>query len=984
MALRALGDLKRQVKDLRYDEVEIMVRNATSNNPVGATPEQLHNIVDAFTATHHYHRMYALLWKRCNDHEHKIHMVKGLQLALYLLKNMEDRDTRLQLHKDFMYQLPDIKHLMEFSDVRETSQSHGSAIRVAAQELYDYMFRQQTLVGPNAGKKKPAPAPAPASTPVVAKPRKKKAVVTEKKQEESDVSDSEENDDKQPPYRAVPPPAATTTAPPPPPSKPVYSIPDEFGAIFAEDAQREAEKREMERREAERRELERIEAERKEAERKEADRLAKLKKEAEAREAATARAAKEAEERKELEKRSKLESEKREAERKAKAEADRLREAERLRREQEEAERLRKEKEEAERLRREKEEAAKREAEKREAERREAEKREAARKAQEAKDAEEKRLALLRRPAKLPWQLKQDVTAFAKYISSVCKPTNDSEKELLKETWPVDGEDLLLKIRDGTLLTRFINILQPNTIDERALNTQIVFGTPEADSLAAQNLSMVISAAKSLGIAVVGAVTITTPRGDANGDDERKGTALHPTDLLNYTDVAKCSITIDFLWGLIKTHMLREVSLESHPELIALQSLTRATDARDNPLPRQRGQLSPLDEHTLAIEHLSKLIPERLLLRWFHYHLKRCGDHRRVISLKDSVCYNTLLSAICSADIPIVPAPSPEKEPTVQECLPPAQAMLTRAANAGVPVYIVGQDVAVGNPRLNLMLIACIFNTNTGIKDLPIAPIKRQATEDYNDNSEARCFKMWINSLGIENVHVRDLIGECADGLLLLQVIDHVTGLVDWKKVEMDPHTRLKKVSNCNYAVELGKELKFSLVNVGGVDLADGNVKLILSLVWQLMRNHIVRFLDALMKTASSEQKVELTDASIDGLLVTWANSRIASCRPSEQWKTLQGAVIPPSFVAEPIKSFKDKQLSNSYFFFSVLTSLHPGLVNWSIVSPTDLHSNAKYCISLAMKLGTTIFLVPEDIVELKARMIMTLVASLMTLSLMK
>jgi len=75
MAMRVLGDLKRQVKDLRYDEVEIMVRNATSNNPMGATPEQLENIKDAMTATQHYHRMYSVLWKRCNDIEHKIHMV---------------------------------------------------------------------------------------------------------------------------------------------------------------------------------------------------------------------------------------------------------------------------------------------------------------------------------------------------------------------------------------------------------------------------------------------------------------------------------------------------------------------------------------------------------------------------------------------------------------------------------------------------------------------------------------------------------------------------------------------------------------------------------------------------------------------------------------------------------------------------------------------------------------------------------------------
>lgn len=42
--------------------------------------------------------------------------------------------------------------------------------------------------------------------------------------------------------------------------------------------------------------------------------------------------------------------------------------------------------------------------------------------------------------------------------------------------------------------------------------------------------------------------------------------------------------------------------------------------------------------------------------------------------------------------------------------------------------------------------------------------------------------------------------------------------------------------------------------------------------------------------------------------------------------------------------------------------------------------SNAKYAISVARKLGATIFLLPEDIVEVKPRMILTFIGSLMAL----
>ena len=38
----------------------------------------------------------------------------------------------------------------------------------------------------------------------------------------------------------------------------------------------------------------------------------------------------------------------------------------------------------------------------------------------------------------------------------------------------------------------------------------------------------------------------------------------------------------------------------------------------------------------------------------------------------------------------------------------------------------------------------------------------------------------------------------------------------------------MEKLENCNYAVELGRKLKFSLVGIAGQDLADGNQTLTL------------------------------------------------------------------------------------------------------------------------------------------------------------
>ena len=60
---------------------------------------------------------------------------------------------------------------------------------------------------------------------------------------------------------------------------------------------------------------------------------------------------------------------------------------------------------------------------------------------------------------------------------------------------------------------------------------------------------------------------------------------------------------------------------------------------------------------------------------------------------------------------------------------------------------------------------------------------------------------------------------------------------------------------------------------------------------------------------------------------------------------------------------------------------MKPRAINWDIIiqDKTDDESkenNAKYCISIARKLGATVFCVWEDIVEVKSRLLLTFLAS--------
>ncbi len=89
-------------------------------------------------------------------------------------------------------------------------------------------------------------------------------------------------------------------------------------------------------------------------------------------------------------------------------------------------------------------------------------------------------------------------------------------------------------------------------------------------------------------------------------------------------------------------------------------------------------------------------------------------------------------------------------------------------------------------------------------------------------------------------------------------------------RVNIEPKSRFKKVENGNYAVEICKSFKFSMINVGGLDIIDGNKKLILAIMWQLMRKYT---LQVLAELGRHQGLAEVTDDHI----VAWANARVSS-----------------------------------------------------------------------------------------------------------
>ena len=84
---------------------------------------------------------------------------------------------------------------------------------------------------------------------------------------------------------------------------------------------------------------------------------------------------------------------------------------------------------------------------------------------------------------------------------------------------------------------------------------------------------------------------------------------------------------------------------------------------------------------------------------------------------------------------------------------------------------------------------------------------------------------------------------------------------------------------NCNYAVELGKKLNFSLVGIEGNDILMANKTLTLALVWQLMKKYTLSLLAKLSPDGTP---------IVESEILTWANQRLEDAGKELKVKNFQ------------------------------------------------------------------------------------------------
>jgi len=395
-------------------------------------------------------------------------------------------------------------------------------------------------------------------------------------------------------------------------------------------------------------------------------------------------------------------------------------------------------------------------------------------------------------------------------------------------------------------------------------------------------------------------------------------------------------LVLGLLWQIIRIGLFNQISLEQCPGLANLL---------------QGGE---------QLESLMKMSPEAILLRWVNHQLERAGVPTRITNfsqdIKNSEAYTYLLHQIAPPDSGV------NKEALLEEnLLSRAETMLQQADKLGCRSFISPSDVTEGVYKLNLAFVANLFNNHPSLDKVDI---DWGSMENFEETREEKTYRSWMNSLGVAP-YVNWMYSDLADGLIIFQLYDIIKpGSVEWPKVHKKFHKMKKfmeKLENCNYVVDLGRKQKYSLVGIAGQDIMDGNATLTLALVWQLMRSYTLNMLSSLPQCQGDKD-----NRKVEQEIIKWANQKLREAEKETN-----------------ILSFQDSAISSGLPLIDLIDAIKPGIINYDLVrqpeTDEDKIANAKYGISMARRLGARLYALPEDIVEVKPKMVMTVFAVLMS-----
>ncbi|KAH9948880.1 actinin-like protein [Amylocystis lapponica] len=224
-----------------------------------------------------------------------------------------------------------------------------------------------------------------------------------------------------------------------------------------------------------------------------------------------------------------------------------------------------------------------------------------------------------------------------------------------------------------------------------------------------------------------------------------------------------------------------------------------------------------------------------------------------------------------------------------------------------------------------------------------------ESLEARSRDVQERTFCKWLNTKLESNGHppMTSLVKDLSDGVRLIQLME-IMGDTSLGRYNKAPRMRIQKAENVNKALEFITSRGVKLTNIGPEDIIDGNLKLILGMIWTL----ILRF--------------TIADISEEGLsakegLLLWCQRKTA-----------------------PYKEVDVQDFSLSWSDGLALCALihchRPDLIDYDKLDKTDRHGNTRLAFQVAANhLGIPQLLEVADLCDTARpdeRSVMTYIAS--------
>jgi len=269
----------------------------------------------------------------------------------------------------------------------------------------------------------------------------------------------------------------------------------------------------------------------------------------------------------------------------------------------------------------------------------------------------------------------EEKVAYSKFITERLSDV----KELAEKYIPIDSttDQLFTACSDGVLLNKLMESLFPTQVDLKGLVIKNKINPFEV----IQNQNIVIKNATKVGCIIVN---------------------IGAQDLVNSTPY----LVLGIIWQIIKSGLLSMVN-QNAGEILEILFSDNEDDGEHEEHQEQQEE-EKKDEHSA----------EEILIRWVNYHLEKAGYDRKISNfsedIQDSMVYAHLFHQLVPIEFHYLVS-KVQEEPNL---FARAEYITLACEKIGVKCFLTPSDIALGHPKLNLALVASLFNSEAAIENL--------------------------------------------------------------------------------------------------------------------------------------------------------------------------------------------------------------------------------------------------------------------------